>query len=77
MDDGKEFALQIDTEVSEGQRYLHVKSGGEYTVVSLARIENNLAPVVVYQSDKNGSNWVRPLDEFEDGRFVLIAEDNE
>ncbi|MEN5083692.1 hypothetical protein ABE438_14510 [Bosea sp. TWI1241] len=29
----------------------------------------DMAQVVVYQSEGDGSLWVRPADEFEDGRF--------
>lgn len=32
----------------------------------------DMADVVIYQSEADGSVWVRPVAEFEDGRFVEL-----
>jgi hypothetical protein len=48
--------------------WTHVKSGREYRVYGVARIESTLAHVVVYGAHP-GELWVRPHGEFMDGRF--------
>lgn len=50
----------------------HVKTGGEYRVLARGKIEATLAPIVVYEN-RDGETWVRPVAEFEDGRFVPLA----
>jgi hypothetical protein len=68
-----------------GGRYRHKKSGKVYRVIAEAtgryngdsvggqtRIEG--CPFVVYQSETDGKTWVRPKEQFEDGRFEVIAE---
>lgn len=55
-----------------GMKVRHIKGGEDYSVVAVALIESTLAPVVVYRARKTGKHWVRPLDEFCDGRFVGI-----
>jgi hypothetical protein len=54
-------------------RYRHVKSGGTYKVVAHGKLEWSLAPVVIYEAEKDGTIWVRPEAEFFDGRFERIA----
>lgn len=49
----------------------HLKTGGIYRVLCVGKIEATLEPVVVYQSQKDGEVWIRPLGEFIDGRFTL------
>lgn len=46
----------------------HIKSGGEYRVIGRGLIEATLADVVIYEAS-NGKLWVRPSEEFDDGRF--------
>lgn len=53
-----------------GVRYKHVKTGGFYEVVDIATIEATMELAVVYRSTENGRRWVRPYDEFCDGRFA-------
>lgn len=65
--------LAVDTQVEFGTRWRHRK-GGEYVVIAVGRIEADLSPVVVYQSEKDGHVWVRPLAEFEDGRFTQLPD---
>lgn len=55
-----------------GMKVRHVKGGEDYRVKCLALIEATLAPAVVYEAAKTGKCWIRPLDEFCDGRFVGI-----
>lgn len=64
----------VATEIDTGTRWRHRK-GGEYTVIGVGRIEADLSPVIVYRDDKLGRVWVRPVGEFEDGRFTQIPDD--
>ena len=49
--------------------YRHIKTGGLYRVLRHGRIEADLRAVVIYESLADGRVWVRPTDEFYDGRF--------
>lgn len=54
-------------------RWLHKKSGHHYEVFSVALLEATLVWHVVYtRADLGGNLWIRPLDEFLDGRFEEI-----
>lgn len=53
-----------------GVLYRHRKTGGLYEVVSIATMEATMTIAVVYRSRADGRQWVRPLDEFCDGRFA-------
>lgn len=58
-----------------GQRVVHVKSQGVYSVVGLPtvfRVECTGEPAYAYMAD--GVVWVRGQSEFEDGRFVSAGE---
>jgi hypothetical protein len=54
-------------------RYRHLKTGGTYKVIAHGKLEWSLAPVVIYEAEKDGTIWVRPEAEFFDGRFERIA----
>lgn len=69
------------------QRYRHLKSGGEYQVVALARMQAkdwnssgspdsfqsiDMEQVVVYRSLSDGEVWVRPIRDFCE-RFELLG----
>jgi len=55
-------------------RYRHKKTGGVYRVLhATALIEADMSLAVVYQSEKDGTVWVRPTREFLDGRFDRIG----
>jgi hypothetical protein len=61
------------------RRVRHKNRGTIYTVVGEATLQTTYeqpddAPVVVYRGD-DGQLWVRPLNEFEDGRFEEITND--
>lgn len=44
-----------------GEIYQHYKNGGLYTVVARAVKEDTCEPLVVYQSNANGTIWARTL----------------
>lgn len=51
----------------------HVKTGGVYIVVEEeCLLESDLTPMVAYLSLKDGKIWLRPKEEFFDGRFVKL-----
>lgn len=60
-------------------RYKHLKRGTTYEVVSVGEDENNRGrSLVVYRGEDDGKIWVRPAEQFFDGRFVeLPAEPSE
>ncbi len=59
------------------RRWRHVKRGTEYAEIGRGKLQtdtplSDYAELVVYQCD-DGAIWVRPVTEFEDGRFVEIG----
>lgn len=60
-----------------GSLWLHVKSGHRYRVIACGMIESNLTPSVIYtglltdDDPLSAANWIRPMTEFLDGRFIL------
>lgn len=61
----------LKTPVQYGEWFTHRK-GGVYRVIATGLIEATLEPCVVYKAEQGGRVWVRPYDEFNDGRFTLI-----
>ena len=49
--------------MTPGSKYRHYK-GGIYTIVCLARLEENPNKRVVIYTDKDGVNWSRPETNF-------------
>jgi hypothetical protein len=50
--------------------WVHTKTGGHYKILHHGLFENSLKPMVVYQSyDGSGPVWIRPSEQFFDGRF--------
>lgn len=65
-------------DISVGARVRHLKRNTTYRVVGTAHIQaaapvDEDTPVVIYQSEDHGQMWVRPIDEFADGRFEALA----
>lgn len=62
-------------EIKIGSVWQHLKTGNFYEVISTqGRIEATGRDAVIYKScdyPKNSPWWVRPIDEFMDGRFVM------
>lgn len=61
--DGVNMLSQLNT-------FVHVKSGGEYRIITTGYREHDLEPVVVYRHTDTGNVFVRPIHEWVDGRFV-------
>lgn len=60
--------------IQPAQRWMHVKSGGMYTVRDIVMLEDSLTAAVQYVGDNNPDiPWVRPATEFND-RFVLVSD---
>lgn len=64
-------------------RYRHKKRGTIYVEIGRAKLQaadpggfSDDFPMVVYRSEADGSLWVRPEDEFDDGRFEPVIADN-
>jgi hypothetical protein len=49
----------------------HLKTGGLYTFLYEGIDENSMTRVVIYQ-DRQGVVWVRPAEQFYDGRFEVL-----
>ncbi len=62
------------TKFQAGDRLQHLKTGGFYRVLCLAKIEASLEDAYVYEALRNGTYWIRPQTEMEDGRFIKVAE---
>lgn len=62
------------TDIVIGAYYRHVKTGGVYQLLMTATLEATMTPAVVYAAKDRGvaHRWVRPLDEFCDGRFEPV-----
>ena len=59
------------------RRWKHKKTGGSYREIGRGRMQAAIGTVdmdhvVIYQSEKDGSLWVRPTGEFDDGRFEQL-----
>jgi len=56
-------------------RYRHVKRGSTYEIISVGEDENNRGTqLVVYRGEDDGKIWVRPADQFFDGRFEQLSD---
>lgn len=58
-------------EIPVGSLWRHIKSDTLYTVKDIVVVESDLTLAVSYKrlGDTNRLHWLRPLDEFLDGRF--------
>ncbi len=74
---GAQRAREADTPPQSD--WLHKKRGTTYQIIGEARAQIVGKPieedsvVVVYRSNQDGSLWVRPREEFYDGRFEQIS----
>jgi hypothetical protein len=64
--------MSISPKFQAGDRLQHLKTGGFYRVLCLAKIEASLEEAYVYEALINGSHWIRPQIEMEDGRFIKV-----
>lgn len=62
-----------DMAYAKQEVYRHKKTGGIYAVVCNATRESDGVLLVVYRSLETGARWVRPADEFNDGRFERVS----
>lgn len=60
--------LSAKTELN-GSTWRH-KKGGQYRIICVAYREQTLDMEVVYEDIENPVTYIRPLDEFMDGRFT-------
>ena len=67
-----ELIAMVSTDPQPLTVWLHRK-GGKYMVVGIAIEEATLRPIVCYTGGI-GVMWLRPRDEFMDGRFTPIDE---
>lgn len=66
--------MSITPAFEPGEKVQHVKTGGLYQIVCLAKIEATLEDAYVYQALRNMTFWIRPQAEMLDGRFVRVDE---
>jgi hypothetical protein len=63
---------RVTHETGKTGRYMHKKTGGIYSVICQAHHEKTGELCVVYFNEKTGDRWIRPVSEFNDGRFEPI-----
>lgn len=67
----------IEKGIIRSDRVQHVKRGSTYRVIGRGKVQTDLpltdyAEVVIYQCEADGTIWARPVEEFEDGRFLNL-----
>ena len=60
-------------------RVKHIKRGSNYEVLGRGKVQTDTpltdyAEVVIYRSEDDDMIWVRPVSEFDDGRFAPMAD---
>ena len=68
----KYAALDCDRRIPRRELVRHVKTRGIYEIIGYGKIEKDQTPVAIYEQIWEGRIWVRPTEEFEDGRFELM-----
>lgn len=53
--------------------YRHLKTGNVYEKLHEGTHEATMLPVVIYRALRDNTIWVRPRDEFYDGRFLDVT----
>lgn len=61
------------TSGKQSEIWQHVESGGLYCIVGKGLLEADLTPVICYRSLWDGAVWIRPEEEFFDGRFRNLS----
>lgn len=51
------------------------RKGGLYRMLARGYLEETLAPCVIYQDFREGYVWVRPEENFMDGRFTALVDE--
>lgn len=75
MSTSKRTILGREVDFPDSGKWLHIKSGGLYVILFPAVIESRLTPAVAYaKASGDGLIWVRPAEEFLDGRFEWRGE---
>jgi hypothetical protein len=60
-------------EFQPGQLLKHLKTGGHYKILHLAKLESTKEDVYVYEALINHTIWVRSSAQMLDGRFEPIV----
>ncbi len=63
---------QYRYEVTPGDCYIDLNSGGIYEMVGIGTLEETNESVVIYQSEQTDRLYARSVLQFFDGRFRLI-----
>lgn len=58
--------------IKYGDLILHNKTGNVYIYEGRAIIEATMTPAILYRQNGSETAWVRPEEEFFDGRFQLL-----
>ncbi len=74
MDMVRTVAYQCASPSGPRTRVRHLKRGTTYQVLAVGEIEATGETVCVYVGEADARVWVRPLEEFGDGRFEIIKE---
>lgn len=67
----RQSAMDSERRFHRGQCVRHVKTRGIYEIIGYGKIEKDQTSVAIYEQVWEGRIWVRPVEEFEDGRFEL------
>lgn len=80
--------LSLRHQSSEGATHRHKKRGSEYVLIGIGKMQAerwckpiggdagpsiDMEEVAIYRSVDDGSLWVRPREEFDDGRFEPVS----
>lgn len=52
--------------------HTHVKSWGQYEILMEGTLESSEVTMTIYRSVDTGKIWIRPSNEFNDGRFEKV-----